>query len=59
MPFYFNPAGSGPQELLREDLWKLNGNLKAGIVDAVSVEKISKAEESSGQGLGKYLGVLE
>lgn len=44
---------------MREDLWKLNGNLKAGIVDAVSVEKISKAEESSGQGLGKYLGVLE
>ena len=44
---------------MREDLCKLNGNLKAGIVDAVSVEKISKAEESSGQGLGKYLGVLE
>ena len=44
---------------MREDFWKLKGNLQAGRVDTVSVEKISKAEESSGQGLGKYLGVLE
>lgn len=44
---------------MREGFWKLKGYLKAGRVDAVSVEKISKAEESSGQGLGKYLGVLE
>lgn len=44
---------------MREDLWKLNSNLKAGIVDTVSVEKILKAEESSGQGPGKYLGVLQ
>lgn len=44
---------------MREDFWKLNGNLKVVRVDAVRVGKISKAEESSGPGLGKYLSVFE